>query len=297
MKNYDLGICLLAQNCEKNLIKNKIQIEKLRESFSSSFVYVFENDSQDKTKKILNDWKNESLEIYLELQDNLKFNTKLSSKKDTAKLNKNCSFKRIDKMAFLRNKYMDFIRENDFFPRLLVVIDIDLKKINYKNILKSIENAPNNWKALFANGRVYFPVIHTLGRYYDTFAYIPYEEQKYQTWKQTFLNNDKLNTLLKKNKYVQCESAFGGIGIYRYKYLQNHRYFTEENINSECMEALCEHISVNLISELKNGKYISKDMIVYYQPIKDFTNFICSVFSNKFFIKVWEFFNKKFFPL
>ena len=53
-KQFNVAICSVVRDCDKSLLNNIPVIETIRSNFKSSVVIVFENDSKDRTKQILN---------------------------------------------------------------------------------------------------------------------------------------------------------------------------------------------------------------------------------------------------
>ena len=261
-------ICLLARNVEDALTKNLPKIDSLRKFFVQSWVVVVENDSTDRTLEILKSWEKSSEGIFID-----SFELKKKENNKTKKsIFPGASAERIDRMAFVRNRYLNFIRNNNLRSDYIIVIDIDLDDFDEKQIITAIEKAPSDWSSIFANGRLYSKIFNRIlfTKFYDTYAYVPLNsDTDCLTYREEFLNRD-----LQVKKYFPCKSAFGGIGIYRYNSIINSNYSTRENNRCSLQEVICEHISVNLDS-LKCGKnYICEKLKTYYQR--------CSVKSSFF---------------
>ena len=68
--NLSIIICGIVRNAEKGLKNNIPIIKKVCSQFKDYRVVIYENDSIDKTKKILKDWKKDNPErIHVLLND------------------------------------------------------------------------------------------------------------------------------------------------------------------------------------------------------------------------------------
>ena len=250
------AIIFLARDCEKTLPIFLKKTERLRSYFEDSCVFVVENGSKDRTRNILREYGKSHSNVKLDM-----FNDTNIDK-----------LPRIEKMVFLRNRCLAFVRESHYAPDYYIIIDGDLD-FNASSVAKTLKDAPADWAALFANGRYYLkagplriPVL-----YYDLMTYLP--DPPVSEVGDCMTNAEMLQLrrftqkALKKNRFLPCRSAFGGVGIYRYDAVSDLRYVVEENKRSSKFEHLCEHIPFNR-GVLKHGTlYVCRDMKVYYEPI------------------------------
>ena len=286
MINKSILIAALARDCNDSIIRNIPKIELLRKEFKESHVVVIENDSKDGTKETLKRWEKESSCVKIIMND---FGTVTIPQQSETMKSPSTSMHRISKMAKYRNIYMDYARNASFKIDYLIIIDIDIENFSVEGIIKSIKNAPNDWGALFANG---FTSFHGfLPNYYDMFAYID-ESMKATSPTSSSLYHKKreLNKLLKCNEYINCVSAFGGIGIYKWELIKELYYNAEANNASKVFEAICEHIPFNRnIAENGHRNYICRKMKVKYGN-RDFKDLLIytlipeSIFKTIYFI-------------
>lgn len=297
MKMIDkkIAICLLARDSESSLKRNIPKIEKIRKLFRESYVIVIENDSKDNTKQILKEWQTKSTDIYLQMEDT---GTKTIP---SAKVNgyfPGMTASRMEKMIRYRNKYLEFVNKHNEKLDYVMIFDSDIYDFDENSIYNTINNAPADWCGLFANGRYYWKpaFLGLLGKYYDAYCFIPKNaEHKDLTYKEIYLENDKLCKQLKKERYVPCDSAFAGIGIYKYEAIKDKKYELIKNTRSSVVEVLCDHVSLNLSTENKGTLYVAKNLKVKYESIKGFGPVITNIFGNRFFITLWEKISRKVF--
>lgn len=261
----------LARNCATALRRNISKIERLRSYFASSVVVIVENDSVDDTRETLSLWaQNGENVIILEGKEQ---NGKNEAARDRAsQFNPSGGFQRIERMAGLRNQYMDYLAQLKMNIDFLLVIDIDIDDFSEWSIIEVMRNAPRDWRGLFANGVKYFNFFgkKIKTRYYDDYAIVPFSDEAAPCVEMSFdelkTNREKLEKALKKNKFVKCLSAFGGIGVYRYRCVKDLRYTTEHNTRNKRFEAVCEHISVNVpLHRIGDGvNYVARDVVIYH---------------------------------
>jgi hypothetical protein len=158
-----------------------------------------------------------------------------------------------------------------------------------------MEHAPEDWRGLFANGVKYYTLFGKIiqTRYYDDYAYLPHTEAKNDDVEMTFdelkLNSATLSKALKKAAFVPCRCAFGGIGIYKYRYVKDLRYKTGANTKNAYFAALCEHIAVNLPLLETGTNYIARDLLVLHTCLRSIKDILLEYLP----VKLWLFLYKK----
>ena len=261
----------LARNCSEALRQNMERIEQLGSYFSSYNVVVFENDSIDSTKEILHEWSLSNEHVVCVSEDT---NTSTIPEQSDTIPYPAWSIYRIEKMAQYRNRLMDEIGKR-FSPDILCIIDIDLYYFSVEGIISAIENAPDNWGGLFANGQNWYTKgdekTYMFPTQYDSFAFLEKGKNYKLSSSFKFTHDDEIfkgynlhrivcNTC---GDYVPCESAFNGIGIYPYDIVKDARYTAHVIPEfSDLSIALCEHVPFNCEIAAKGyGMYIAKSMI------------------------------------
>lgn len=261
-------IGILARDCEQNISRNLERIEELRKKFLYSYVVIVENDSKDRTKDIILNYAKHYNDIAV-LSEN--FDGKYPFHFVEHPLTPDMSCERIARMAFHRNRLIDYI-EKYYQSDYVMFLDIDVLDFNIGGITQSIEQAPQDWGALFANGRehiLYSGASFPAAAQYDTYALLfqneiitdlPLSLTKPITKLKRGL---KVSRLLKANRYLSVKSAFGGIGVYRSEAIRGLRYdiFVPKKWEGYGI-SICEHIPFN--ENVKGKCYISREMEVTY---------------------------------
>ena len=275
LKDSTIVIALLARDCATALKANIQSVELLGSMFKEYHVMVYENNSVDGTKEVLADWQRQNSNVTAIMED-------LTEEKSTERLpypeKSTC---RIQKMVHCRNRILEETRKR-FEPDLFCLIDIDIERFDAYSIVNAIENAPADWGGIFANGAYYARYsTHEQPHYlqYDTYAYVdqgvdPMKSKDWITKRDYHLvTASRMTWKLRHHPYVPCQSAFGGIGVYRWNIIKEQNYATIQTPELKPVRAaLCEHVPFNTaITKKGYANYIARDMKVVYgtEPAKE----------------------------
>lgn len=247
------AFCLLARDCENNLQRNIPYIERYRGQFHHSIVIIIENDSRDGTKEIIKRWEQKSDGVIAQCQNHPEW----------------AGLDRVSRIARCRNEYMTILREQKESYDYVIVIDMDVELCD-NDFMEVINNAPSDFSALFANGRYYLTFIkqriHSF--YYDLYAYVPYKSSTIELKRSELFNNGEvLEKKLRKKKYVPCDSAFGGLAIYKTAAVKELSYSIFQNHRSSYYSVLCEHIPFNIECRKQGSLYIVRNLDLFYEPL------------------------------
>ncbi|NBP01332.1 MAG: hypothetical protein EBU90_14545 [Proteobacteria bacterium] len=255
MRTKKIAIAGIARDTESVLFQTIYKIEAIGKLFNQYHVVVFENDSKDKTRAILKEWQYQNNNVTLLECDGVT-DCKLNQIKmyDLGPR----SFNRIEKMAFFRNNYLNYIKKfyTDF--DYLLVVDFDLQgPWSHDGIAHSI--AQEDWDGIFAYG------LHSLiGSFgfiymmYDGLAYVGKDSQ-YDSPKRLFRNYFKMNFIdlygaAKCNPLVPVKSSFSGMALYQLKSVLGAEY------NSKWP---CEHIGLHeLMAQKGYGKFFINPSLI-----------------------------------
>lgn len=258
MSDSNISICSIARDCQKNLEKNILKIEKLRNYFADSEVVIFENDSKDRTFEILECWAQKSNNIILRSEKYQ--NITIPEESDGA--NPYYSRSRIEKMSSYRNKYIEVINSNKFRRDFVIVVDLDISDFSIDGIAHSF-GVKQEWSCITANGT---SLSKTISRqYHDAYALV---EKGFHVLPMTeeLINENRRKFAFMKNgmTLIAVDSAFGGLAIYDWTRLKGKYYSCIQN-DDRRVQVLCEHISLN--KQLGGNIFINPNMKVKYRSV------------------------------
>jgi hypothetical protein len=216
-----------------NIISQEIAIvERAFEKFGSLNIFLVESDSRDKTLKTLQKLK--------ETKRNFEF-VSLGNLQSELPI-------RYERIAYCREQYLNYVRENSDNIDYVVVVDLDGMNLSLSE--DSVGNAfsqSDNWDAIFANQR---------GRYYDIGAlrhryWSPNDCFSVMHWASSITTNESARLLAIQSRMIKIdesaglipvESAFGGLAIYRVTvFIQSSYIGLDENSNPQL-----DHVAFNL---------------------------------------------------
>jgi len=258
-EKHNVIIAGTARNVEKFLKGTLKTIDDLRSQFANSKVIIYEDGSTDNTVDILENWKSST-----STSDNPSSITLFVNQENSSNF-------RTVRLANARNHILNYIRKNkeEFFNYDYLLM-IDLDNVNeHSSVAKTLSSALSNIKdypdalVIFASNPRYYYDIWAL-RWYPIIDF-DFVEKVRETGDNRKYLITPLNNILKKinrarleHKLVQVESAFGGAGLYKLKYLLD----PEINYIGEFKEhEICEHVLLNKSLLEKN-----KDKKLYIDP-------------------------------
>jgi len=235
------GLIRDSENCIPYIKK---RFETLGKPFKDYQILIVENDSRDKTREKLLEWQKQNPKVtILGCGVNV---TECHMDLESTK-SKTHNGKRIQKMALLRNVYVDYINKNFKDWDYLVVNDLDL----YTDL------SSKGWKGAFdcfrkderlsgVSAYGYYDLWFK-NVYYDDFAFVPLGEPIEVPTKDSLgLIKEKLEKesylLEMEKKPVVVKSAFGGLTVYRISHILGKARY--DYCRSDHMDA-CEHSYFN----------------------------------------------------
>ena len=203
-------ICGCIKDCEPYLEKVFENIAKIQKLFGETKIIISFDISRDLSLKKLCELKS-------------KFDIEIIINKNPITNSRTVNIERA------RNKILDLIYEKysnfDYFI-MIDMDDVSAKPIYIESLVDGL-NKKKEWDALFFNNQ----------NYYDFWA-LCIDDFQYSCWHSN--NTKKLINIMNKefkkkvnerNEFIECQSAFGGFGIYKTDRFINCRYRSSMDIS------------------------------------------------------------------
>jgi len=206
------GVC---KNVGETIETTLQKIEATGRCFSEYRALIYENNSTDATKSILNRYRDSH--GYLIISEDLSREEIFSRTEIRSWDNQPC---RMELIALARNRLLDTLSQNQLrHYDYLILIDLDLFDWDIQGIIDSFRFT--NWDCISANG------IIADGRYRDAYAYRDAEhpfgpELLGEYWWRTVC--PRIQRQLTGSELLPVYSAFGGLAIYRLDAIRGCRY-------------------------------------------------------------------------
>lgn len=210
LKNKTASICACAKNVAEHLPLSISKIEMISSAFKEVKIFIFENDSTDNTLSILKDWakKNQSVKIISER------NLKLKATKGW--------YKRIEALMIGRNRLLE--ESKIYNPDYYIPIDMDevISGLTLDGFLSSFD-LDLDWAMVGAN---------QTGHYYDLWVLRTFDDwMNDDCWEECvpkhgydFCIESKKRNIPTDSEPIEVLSCFGGLGIYKFKYVKDCSY-------------------------------------------------------------------------
>lgn len=203
----------VVKNGENGFLNSKLCIEGLVQHFEDYRIIIYENNSVDKTKKLYSDWaKSDNKFIFLSEDLTPEF-----FKRYTPLLGESrCEFIARARNIVLKKAMTEEYEDYDY----ILVADLDFDAPWCVNeILNIIENPKKEWDMVAANGSYDLLALRLINSrlFPETIGY-----------QATSQSNDEIGNYLavqlRQGDWLQVESAFGGLAIYKRSSLKNCFY-------------------------------------------------------------------------
>ena len=276
MINKKVVICCPVKNEQKTLNRFFKLISKLIYNSLDYFIIFVESDSTDKSVYLIE-----------------KF---LKNKKGTLlRFENNQNFNRFKNLEVSRNKYLEYISKSDELIKFdyLMAMDVDgvNNKLEFQDLDKSIKML-DDWTAIFPSQKfLYYDIFalrlnKLLNDSYVNIIKDDFKNKKFKNLKSNFSFNLKKYFFLRKlvdKRFIEVDSAFGGMGLYKLKRIIEFRY---DSLNG----SQCEHVKLNKDLSKKYGNlFIDFKLINSYGiNIHTINGILCSninFFAKRFFEK------------
>ena len=233
--NQSILIVGVVRNCSRTLRKDYFKLKESVEFFGKIGCLLIESDSDDDTIT--------KLELLSKDQQDFQY-VSLGKLRDSIPL-------RIERIARCRNEYLKIIENNSKYHEYNYVLVADFDGINYLVTKESMLSCWDQsfWDVCTANQK---------GPYYDILAlrhplWSPNDCQAQFTFLSKYSGvNEKTRfssvysrmiTIPMEHDWIEVDSAFGGLALYKRHVLQDKKYIGLTNENLE----ICEHVTFCLL--------------------------------------------------
>lgn len=216
-------ICGVVKNVEHCIQHNINLAKELGKKCNSYKIIIYENNSSDNTKNILNSYVNDTdCKIIMENIDDkiIKQNSKIWAYTKITGSDHPC---RIEQISNARNKLIDEINKDEYSQYdIVVVVDLDSRNWDINGILESIEIIKKNKNTvLYANSIDYYDYYalryaHSTGD--NLFGPEIIGEYFWNTYKKIMIDPSI------KTDLVPVYSAFNGIGVMNKELFKKYKY-------------------------------------------------------------------------
>ena len=273
-KTKKIIILSLARDVEHivNLTFNKLT--NIGKDFQEYKIIIFENDSDDNTRQVIEKWTH--IDSNIELMDCCNLNScdcKLKNQKgyDMGTHSQG----RMEKMRFYREYLLRYATQKYEFDYVMIY-DFDISGAIYKDGLMT--SFTQDFDMVFAKGLQAMPLL-TFNKYfmYDNISFIPNFINFHHNLKLKNLHNH-LQKLLNHNinsDFVKCKSGFNGMAIYKYDSIVKSTYMNSKRY--------CEHIDLHqdMYNKGYDKIYFNPNMILFIgQGGPDRSKFVSEIINT-----------------
>ena len=263
--NSSVIVCGIVRNAASGLKRNIPSVQSICSRFKDYQVIIFENDSTDKTKVLLDKWQRSDPEHVHCMMEDMDKDLTIPGW-GSVDGNPFFSERRISKMAYYRNKYLEYIDNHFLSADYLIVIDMDVAKIYPESVFSCFQDCPE-WDAVTAFGYSTSPQFRR--RYHDTYIFQEWEKRgAVQT--EAYMNEmaRKYASLRPSDPWVRVAAAFGGLAIYRFEAVKGLRYSVLPN-NDANVTVYGEHYSIyiQMIERGYDRFFLNPAMFLKYQKV------------------------------
>ena len=277
--NKSVVLATTLKNAEKNIQHLLQLINEITSLYKKYFLIIVESDSTDNTKEKL-----------LRIQQKLNFKLVF--------LNTKSRKFRTQRLSIARNKILEIIKKNNQIKNFdhLILFDSDNvnRLINKKKIFDSINKAPNDWVGIFPNQSIFYYDLWGLRikklHNFDSYQMLKSHSKKMKAniayFKTIFRNFFLLHKI--KSRFINVESAWGGMGIYKLKYVLKSKYNSNYGQNNEIV-----YFNKKILKTNKNRRlYIDKNLInslgINDHIIKSFFYIFFNYYTKKLLVKKFK---------
>jgi len=248
-------ICCLCRDIESCFTKSKARLEGVGCLFGDYKIVLFENDSKDRSRSLLQQWDMDNPHVHLlDCSDMEVPNCQLDLKQGYTISHS----ERMKNMCSFRNRYLNYAKENYAHYDFLMVYDFDLEGGLLKSGIYDSIGREEYWDGIFANGRMPLPPFGIGSTMYDGLAFLKDENGVKDSTVKRFWHLCLLNGRV-GDSLIPVLSAFNGMAIYRMSSILHSSYSVLDQ------PLACEHVGLHVdMSQKEFGSFfINPSMLLY----------------------------------
>ena len=267
--NESVVICSVIKNIAKFLPYSLKLLQETGKLFDKYHIVIYENNSTDSTKQILEQNKIDNCSIIMENipYDVIKKDSKIWSLKGNSRDEGHPC--RIEQISKARNKVVDIIRK-DFFKNFTYVIWVDIDTIFWDLLgIHYVFTNKTKWDIVYGSSN----------RYYDYYA-LRTKNRYGPEVLGNFWDNNKRHFF--PNNFQEVDSAFNGIGIYK-KEIFDKLYFdfiVNEDVKKFYRSKMNEEYYQKIKNVIENNRkfhqkgYKDKNSNIHYKINSGYDNVV-----------------------
>lgn len=279
MKNINIIVYGSVRDIEMYFVEAFTNLDILADFFNNVTIIIFENDSKDKTRKMLQSWKStetSKIKKHLILESDIDVIYPL----------------RATRLAYCRNKILQYIFENNLDSSHEYAFHCDLDNrfwcIDYKSICNSFQYDLNSWDVMTSVGKNKTYYDYWALRMNDSWFNKNIFSCEAENIQFTTKTDEFIKLLKNTNTLLKTNSSFNGLGIYKLSKLKTCRYDASYkcnkcfNKNRGCFEDN-DHIGLHNSLVANGGNiFINTKMKITSKPVSaiSYQNFINQYLSN-----------------
>lgn len=239
MYPYNVIVCGCTKNSASYIYDHMTRLYSMHDMFQKFHMVVYENDSSDNTRELLDTFKKNN-PLFEYISETNVISTIIHKVNIRPQI-----------IGHGRNRILDYIENHKETFDYVIMVDLDSIIANFqkKQITHIFDHDPSIWDGLFAN---------CIGKYYDIWALRineniwsdKYHSQlwkapiNYDCWEMVYHTKDRQKyvydnqvVIPNTSALIPVSSAFGGFGIYKYNIIKGCRY--------NCIrdnKITCEHV-------------------------------------------------------
>lgn len=271
-KTKKILFCGIIRDAATNLERNILRYKRCVEPFKESKLFLYENDSKDKTLDILKKYKSDDVDYISESRKDSTYIENVGKQKDPF------HFYRCQVLSECRNKYMSLIQEREWnkYYDYICMVDMDIvggwSYDGFYHSIYMLDNIPDSAcmsaYGVLADYTQRLKLEQTNSKnyiFFDSFAFRPINNNPKIHKLQTSMFNP-IN-FCRGEEIEEVISNFNGLAIYKSEYFTKDKQYKTNQWHEGYVDS--EHIFFHQQIREQGGKiFLNPNLIVSYSKHK-----------------------------